>query len=95
MIHAEKVKTGGMEIVNVDFIIDYTEPELIRSSVGEPAFHPAAGHPDGKAFFVMIAARGRLCPGAGVVFLNHRRAAKFTAPDDESLIEETTLFEIG
>ena len=95
MVHSKEVETGGMKIVDMDLIFDHAEAELVGGAISESVFHAAAGHPDGEAFLVMIAAGGRLRAGARIVFLDHWRPAEFAAPDDEGVVEQTSLLEIG
>lgn len=52
------------------------------------AFHTGTGHPHGKAMPVMIAARLAHA-------LARRRAAKFTAPDEQRFVPQAGAFQIG
>ena len=85
VVDAEEVKAGGVEVVDVNWILDNSETKFIRCAVGEPAFDATACHPDTEAFLVVIAAGSGFLAGASVVLLNHRGATKFAAPDDKRL----------
>ena len=58
-----------------------------RAALVSFASNAPAGHPDGEPILIVIATI--------VSALNHRRPAKLPAPDDESLIKQATLLEIG
>jgi hypothetical protein len=70
----------GMQIGDMDFVFDDVEAHLVRRADRDAAFDAAAGHPHGEGLRMMIAAHAATKRDAG---LDHRRAAKFTAPDDE------------
>ena len=67
----------------VSMLIRNVVPEVVRSSVADSRFDAAAGHPDGKASWVVISA----------VILRRQVAlavngtTKFTAPDDERIFK--------
>ena len=78
----------------MDAVLDGFETELVGGAVNVAAFRAAAGEPHREAVVVVVAA------GGGVDFLalrkfDRRGAAEFAAPDDEGVVEEAALFEIG
>ena len=90
VVDAEAVHDRGLEVVNVDGLIDDVETEIVGGAVGHAAFDAAAGHPDGEGFTVVVAA---VFVAVGLA-LRVGRAAEFAAPDDERLIEEAAWFEV-
>ena len=95
VVDAEEVKAGGVEVVDVNFVFGDAESKFVGGTVGESALHTSTRHPDAEAFLVVVASGWRLGTGAGTVFLHHRRAAEFAAPDDEGVVEESPLFQVG
>ncbi len=86
VIETQKLQNGRVQIVYVNAIFGRVEAELIRLAERDSGFDATAGQPHGEAIRVMVA--------AVVAALNHRRAAEFTAPDDERRIEQTALFQV-
>ena len=74
-----------MEVVDVDLVLDRFVAELVGAAEGLAPFHPAAGQPHAEAAAVVVASLGPFGPGG---------AAEFATPDDESVFEETALFEV-
>src|SRR5436190_12668762 len=62
------------------------EAEFVACAQREPRLHTAASQPHREGIRMMIA--------AVVAALDHWRAAKFAAPDDQRLIEQTALLEV-
>ncbi len=81
----------GVDVSHVDFVFDDVEAHLVRRAQGDAAFDAAAGHPHGESLRMMIAPHAATERHAG---LDHRRAAKFTAPHDERAVEQAALFEV-
>ena len=75
----------GVEIVNFDDILDGVVAKFVGRAIGNATFDAAAAEPGGKALHVVVAA-GRL---------GHWRAAKFTGPDDEGVVQHATVLEIS
>ena len=65
--------------------------EFIGFAPGHAWFHASAGHEDGEAARVVIAAVIVLGQGA----LRVGGASEFPAPDDQGIIEQAALFEVG
>ena len=63
--------------------------ELIGGTVGDAGFHAPSGHPHGEAVRMVVASPGL------AHHLGDRSASKFATPDDESVVEQSALFEIG
>lgn len=80
--------------MNVNRVLRNAESKFIGAAVRESLFHSAASHPDAEALFVVVATRLSLRSRARVVFLNHGSASEFAAPDDECVLQQSTLAEI-
>lgn len=95
VIDPQQVEAGGVKVMNVDFILGDAESEIIGFAIGESPLDPTASHPDAKALSVVVSAGRGLGSRAGVVFLHHGSAPELTAPDDERVVEKSSLFEVG
>src|SRR5206468_12261237 len=86
VIDAAEVKHGGMQIVDVHLLVvfDIAVAQLIGAAPGDAPFDAAARHPDRKGQNVMVAAAA----------LPHWRAAEFTAPEYECVVEHAALFQV-
>ena len=73
-------------------VLGDVEAEFIRFAVGDPPLDAAASQPHREGVRVVVAALGAAEHGAG---LHHRRAAKFTPPDDERAVEHPPPLKIG
>ncbi len=88
VIDTEEVEHGGVEVTDVDDIVDRVVAEFVGCAVGGAGLDAAAGEPHGEAFDMVVAA-------FAAFFLGHGSAAEFSAPDDECVVEEAALFEVG
>src|ERR1043166_8281531 len=91
MVDAEEVKEGSLEIMNMDGILGHIVAQIVGGSVDSAGLHPCAGHPDGKAARVVIASVVR----GGELALRVICPPEFTAPDDQRLVEQPALLEVG
>ena len=73
------MQDGGVDVGDVVPVLDGVEAEFVGRAVGDAALDAAAGHPDGEAVGMVVAAVGPL--GAG-------RAAELGRPDDDRLVEQ-------
>ena len=73
-----------MEVVDMEGIFRGGKAEGIGLAEGHSSLDTASGHEHGAGLGVVISAGS----------LGHRGAAEFSAPDDEGVIEEATLFEV-
>lgn len=88
VIDAEKVEEGGVEVANVNDVFLGFVAEFVGRAVTEAGLYAASGHPHGEAFDMVIA--------SGAAFaLEHGGASEFASPDNEGVLEESALFEIG
>ena len=77
-----------MQIAHVNDVFLRMITELVRRSVADATLDSTACHPHGKAFDMMI-------PACSPFALEHRSTPEFATPDDQSVFEQATLFEIG
>ena len=82
-VEAEGVEDGGLEIADIDGVLGDGVAEVVGGAVVEAGLHAAAGHPDGEAVGVVVAAE----EFRAVARLVHRGATELSTPDDECLIE--------
>ena len=69
-------------------ILGHGHSQLIRHAMHDPPFHAAAGHPGGKHLMVML-------PAFGIGGFVIRRSPELRCPDDERVVEQTSLLEIA
>src|SRR5262249_50307084 len=67
-------------------ILGGLEAEIVSRAVGQAAAHAAAGHPHGVSVRIVIAA---------VACFRDRGSAKFSAPDDQRLVEQPAPLQIA
>lgn len=84
------MQDGGVEVADMKRVFDDVVREVVGFSVDGAAFGAAAGHPHGEATRVVVATV--VFPGETALGVDG--AAKFTAPDDESVFEHAPLFEV-
>lgn len=58
VIEAHEMEHGGLDIVNVDGILNDVETELIGSTDGLASFDAASGHPDGEGLWMVVTTQG-------------------------------------
>src|SRR5207253_1390871 len=91
VVEAEEVQDGGLQVMDVDRVIDDVEAEVVGGTVGESALDAAAGQPHGEGLRVVVAAEATV---EGRVRLDHRRPAELAAPDDQRFVEQPPLFQV-
>src|SRR5579871_4810487 len=90
MIDAQAIEQRGMKIVNTDSVADDVVTEVVGLAVDISRFESASGRPDREAAGMMIAAKAV----GGNFALRISRAAKFAAPDDDRVIQQSALLEV-
>ena len=80
----QQVQHRGVQVVDVDDVLDGVVAELVGGAVGDAALDAAAGQPHREALDVVVAA----------VALGHRRAAELAAPDHERVVEHAALLQV-
>ena len=86
VIEAELVKDRGVEIVDVNFVFNRVEAEVIGLAMVHAAFDSASGEPHGEGI-------GMVVPTIGSA-LGHGSASEFSAEDDEGVFEHAALLEV-
>lgn len=86
VIEPEDVEHGGVEVMDLDLVLDRLVSPVVGAAIGKPRFDAAAGHPGGEAEGVVVATVAALGEGG---------AAKFAGPDHERFVEQSELFEVG
>ena len=84
VVDAKQVQQGGLKVMDVNGVLGGVHTKGVAGTIGDARPHAAAGHPSREGVRVMIAA-----PLLAVfhVALQKGRAAKFTAPNDERVIQ--------
>lgn len=80
-----------MKIMNMDFVLHDVETKIVSFTESNSRFETATCHPHCKRLRMMIAAK--FAPSVGIT-LDHRSAAKFATPNDERIIQESTLLQV-
>jgi hypothetical protein len=86
VIEAEHVQYCGVQVVYVNRVLAGFVAQFVGRTLGESALHAAAGEPERKALVVVVAAVGVLAV---------RRAAELASPDQERIVEQPALAQIG
>src|SRR5207237_8140233 len=86
VVHAHQVQDAGVQIVDVDLVLDGGVAEVVGGAVGVPALAAAPGDPRAEAARAVIAALAVLAGG---------RATEFTGPDDSGFNEQAAVFQVG
>src|SRR5439155_21866502 len=81
-----QVKDRGLQVADVLGALDCAIAHLIGGSVNDAPFDPASRQPGREAFGIMVATSRVLRPG---------RPAEFARPDDQRLVEQPALFQVG
>ena len=84
VIKAKLVQQGGMEIVQIDGILDNAPADLIGLAIGETTFESAARSEHGEGKGVVIAACGI---GIAPAILAERGAAKLATKDNHGALQ--------
>lgn len=74
-----------MEVMHMKSILDGMESDFIGAADGLSTANSTAGHPHGKAVGVMV---------PSVPFFAHGSTTEFAAPDHQSRVEQSALFEV-
>ena len=95
VVEAEQVQDRGVQVVDVDRVLDGLEAELVGRAVDVAALDAAAGQPHREAVVVVVAAVDLAGVGARVRQLDRRRAAELAAPDHQRVVEQAALLQVG
>src|SRR3954452_8020312 len=84
VIEAEEVEDRGLEVVDVVFVLDGGEAELVGLAEDQAGVHAAAGDPHGEGVDVMV-------PADRDADFAHRSAAELASPDHERVFQQAAL----
>ena len=85
MIDTETVEDCGMNVADVQPILDGMEAQIVGLAHDDTRPDASAGHPHGEAIRIMVAA---------VTLFRHGCTAKLAPPDDQGLIEQAPTLQI-
>ncbi|MFT7642444.1 MAG: hypothetical protein ACI9G1_004201, partial [Pirellulaceae bacterium] len=91
VVYAKQVQNRSMQVANMNGVIDGVVAEFIGPAVSHPRLYTTTGHPHRKAAWMMIASALGTIPFP----LPGDASTKLTAPQDERLIQQPSLFEVG
>ena len=92
VVEAHQVQHGGVNVVNVNAILDGTVTKFVGGTMSVSAFNPATCHPDGESMMIVIATGWVAATNRN---LDGRGATKLTAANDQCLVQQSALMEIG
>ena len=90
MIDAELMENGGVKVADMHRVFNDVVTEVIGFAIDCAAFDTTTGHPHCETTGMMVAA----IIGPSQLPLTEDRAAELPSPDDESVLQQTTLFEV-
>src|SRR5688572_3888022 len=90
MIEPGKSENRGVQVMQMDGVLDRSEPEFVRAADNASALHASSSHPNCEPVRIMIASfrTAATTVGSGA-------APELAAPDDKGGIEQTAGFQIG
>src|SRR5712692_8594077 len=80
------MQDGGVEVMDVDFVLDGGVAEVVGGADHLAPFDAAAGHSGAEAAWTVVAALAVLAAGS---------LAKLPGPNDQSLIQQAAALEVG
>ena len=88
-----EVQHGGVQVVDVDWLVHSPVAKVVSRPVGHSATCAAAGHPDCVPMVIVVSARG--FPVGPEWDFHGGRAPEFSSADDQGLVEQSSLGQIG
>ena len=85
VLDPEQIKHGRMQIVHLLFVLNCVVSPFIGFSMDRAATNASAGEPNRKTVRIVVPT---------ICSLGEGRSAKFTCPDDQRGLEESSLFEV-
>lgn len=82
VIKSHEVQDRGVQVVDVDLVINAVVAEVVGDAVSHAAFHSAPGHPHGEAVMIVIPA---------ITILRGWGAAELSAPNDQGVLKHAAL----
>src|SRR5262249_50997384 len=87
VVEPQAVEQGGVQVVDVDLLLDGAEAELVGGPGGQATLDPPAGQPHREAVVVMV-------PAAQGGQFGHRGAAELAAPQDQGAVEQPAHLQV-
>src|SRR5262249_18752686 len=94
VIEAQEPEDSGVQIVNVDRMLDGTEAEIVGGAMNLAALDAAAGQPHAEAIVVVVAAIDAAGVGARSRQLHRRSSAKLATPDHQRIVQHAALLQV-
>ena len=86
VVNAHEVQNCGVQVVDMDFVLNGVPAKLVGRSMHHAAFDAATCHPHRETERMMLAA---------VRALGRWRATEFAAPQDKRVFEQAARFEVN
>ena len=93
-IEPDLVEYGSLHVANANRVLGNIVANIVGLAI-DTRFGSGPSHPHGEGMGVMVPTVEALFQGRIDVVLHHRCAAEFSTPDDQGLLEETALLEVG
>ena len=87
VVDAHQVQDRGVEVVDVDRLLDRADAVFVGGAVDEAALDAGAGQPGRERPVVMFAPRG-------IGRVVERRAAELGGPDDQHIVQHAALLQV-
>src|SRR5262245_34418300 len=87
VVETQEMEKGGVEVVDMNPILDDLESQLIGLAICDPGLDTAAGQPHREGIGMMIAA-------VRAAALHHGSPAEFASPDHQCVVEQPALLEV-
>ena len=91
VIDAEAIQDGGVQIANMNRILDDIISEIVGLAIHRSSFYSSSGHPFRETLGMVV---------SSIIGFRERAlaidsATEFPSPDNESVVKHTPLFQIG
>ena len=90
VVQSEQSQQRDVEVANVMHVFDRGGANLVGGADGVTGFAAATGHPDGHGIGIVVTTVGESAAADSVV----RCSSKFAHPDDQCLLQQTTIAEV-
>src|ERR1700733_10560350 len=91
VVDPQAMQEGCVEVPDRHWIFHHVVAVLIRLPIGDAGFHAATCHPGGEATRMVVPAIVIWRKPALAI----DRAAKFASPNDQRIVQQTTLLQVG
>ena len=85
VIESEQVEHGGVEVVEVNFILDRIVPVFVCGAMADARLDATSGQEHRQCVRVVV---------TSILSLSDGCPAEFSAPEHESILEKSSLFEV-